>query len=613
MRQTFHRDGRGCTERFRWYTRSHKGGIVGRLIVLGCSATKRDTAAKLPAVDLYDGPMYRVLRTFLRKHLWPKDLSVAILSAEHGLMGGLTPIETYDKRMTPERAKSLKLGVRETLGAWKDKHSQVQLVLGKDYLEAIQPAACDLWKHKVHLADGPIGMKLQYFHNVLHEKATKAPKATDDSPRAEGRPAYFLPDWDDFVDVDFDFAKDSFSNTIRSERKEKHCSELVQPKRLADGILVSLAQSFGGKGLLRSLQANSPDSLAPKPVKKHFGLAEDQWAFGDCGAFSYVNEDEPTISVEQAVATYELYGFDLGASVDHIPIPEIVKDGKRKVLTEADRAARVKLTKANAEAFMMEWRRRECRFHPVGIVQALSPKGYANTIGEYVDMGYRRIALGGLVPKSDEEIRTIVQSVTDRIGELPVQKRPWLHLMGIYRPELQAHFRKCGVDSFDSATYFRKAWLRSDQNYLAADGQWYAAIRVPPSHDPRTAKRLKKSRVPMVKIQQLEKHALQALRAYASRRIGVERCLKAVLEYDELLFREEADARPLTEAYRRTLADRPWEECTCGICKTVGIDTLVFRGLNRNKRRGAHNTLMLYQNIGKQVSNSTEMVRGSRA
>jgi hypothetical protein len=528
-------------------------------------------------------------------------------------MGGLTPIETYDNRMTPERAKTLAGSVRETLGGWRDKHSQVQLVLGKDYLEAIQPAARDLWRGRVELAGGPIGMKLQYFHNVLHEKATKAPKATGDSPRAEGRPAYFLPDWDDFIDVDFDFVRDSFSNTIRSEREEKHCSELVQPKRLADGILVSLAQSFGAKGLLRSLQANSHDSLAPKAVKKHFGLADDQWAFGDCGAFSYVNEDEPTISVEQAVATYELYGFDLGASVDHIPIPEIVKDGKRRVLTEAERAARVKLTKANAAAFMAEWRRRECRFHPVGIVQALSPKGYANTIGEYVEMGYRRIALGGLVPKSDADIHKIVQVVSDRIGDLPAHRRPWLHLMGIYRPELQAHFRRCGVDSFDSATYFRKAWLRSDQNYLAAGGQWYAAIRVPPSHDPRTAKRLKKSRVAMAKIQQMEKHALQALRGYANRRIGVERCLKAVLEYDELLFREEADERPLEHAYRRTLADRPWEQCNCGVCTTVGIDTLIFRGLNRNKRRGAHNTLMLYQNLGRQAAVNTGITWGTRA
>src|SRR5690606_15050084 len=127
----------------------------------------------------------------------------------------------------------------------------------------------------------------------------------------------------------------------------------------------------------------------------------DQWAFGDCGAFSYVNEDEPTISVEQAVAIYDLFGFDLGASVDHIPVLHIVRDGKRKRLTKAQQMERVKITRRNAAKFMEAWRRRECRFHPVGVVQGLSAEDYVETVNQYREMRYRRIALGGLVPKSD--------------------------------------------------------------------------------------------------------------------------------------------------------------------------------------------------------------------
>ncbi|MBS0190786.1 MAG: tRNA-guanine transglycosylase DpdA [Phycisphaerales bacterium] len=568
-----------------------------KLLVLGCSSTKRDTHNKLPAVDLYDGPFYRVLRTFLRDHLWPQDLSVAVLSAEYGLMGGLTHIQTYDRVMTKERAVQLSGDVRHTLLGWRDCHSSIQLVLGETYLGAIQPAANELWRRSVDLAAGPIGMKLQYLHNALHRGAKKAPRCRDDVPSADGRPMYFLPDWDDFVDTNFDFVRDKFSCSARADRDETHCSALVKPKRLADGILVSLAQSFGGKGLLRALQASSPDSLAPKPVKRHFGLADDQWAFGDCGAFSYVNEESPTISVEQAVATYELYGFDLGASVDHIPVPEVVRKGKRVTLTDAERRKRVALTRSNAQDFLDLWRRRECRFNPVGIVQALSPRQFASSVAEYAEMGYRRIALGGLVPRSDDEILAIVTAVCKKMSSL--RQRPWLHLMGIYRPNLQAAFRRLRVDSFDSATYFRKAWLRSDQNYLGATGNWYAAIRVPPSHDPRTAKRLASTGVSLSKIQRLEAAALQALRAYAGRRIGIERCLKCVLHYDLLLPRGETDAKSMEEAYRRTLSDRPWELCECPICKKVGIDVLIFRGLNRNKRRGAHNTLMLYNTIAR--------------
>ncbi len=571
-----------------------------RLVVLGCSETKRDTGTKLPAVDLYDGPIYRVLRAFLREYLWPDDLSIAILSAQHGLIGGMTPVEFYDLRMTRQRAQAMAGEVRQTLSEWRRGHSRVQLVLGVDYLEAIRPAAKTFWRSNVELADGPIGMKLQYLNRTLRQQARKAPRRADDSPRYHGRPAYFLPDWDDFVDIDFNFDTDEFSSKVRSERNEVHCSALVRPASLADGILVSLAQSLGGKGLLRSLNARSRDSLAPKQVKAHFGLADNQWAFGDCGAFSYVNETEPTISIEQAVSTYELYGFDLGASVDHIPVPEVFRNGKTVKLKQSDRADRVRLTKVNAEAFLSEWRRRECRFHPVGVVQALSPQQYANTAAEYTEMGYRRIALGGLVPKSDAEIKEIVSAVYERLSTL--RERPWLHLLGVFRPDLQTHFRRCDVDSFDSATYFRKSWLRSDQNYLCSTGKWYAAIRVPPSHDPRTAKRLAQSGFSKVTIRRMERKALQSLRSLSDHRISVDRCLKAVLEYDALLHRGESEERSLADAYRRTLTDRPWEYCKCRVCQALGLNALIFRGLNRNKRRGAHNTLMLYKALGSQAT-----------
>ena len=71
-------------------------------------------------------------------------------------------------------------------------------------------------------------------------------------------------------------------------------------------------------------------------------------------------------------------------------------------------------------------------------------------------------------------------------------------------------FKALGINSFDSASYFRKAWLRSSQNYLGSDGRWYAAIRVPPSHDPRTLMRLRYSGHDENQITRLEEQALQA-------------------------------------------------------------------------------------------------------
>lgn len=71
-----------------------------QLVVLGCSATKVEAEKPLPAINLYDGLFFRVLRSFLRDYHWPvlRDyhwpvpLSVAVLSAKYGIIGGLSHI-----------------------------------------------------------------------------------------------------------------------------------------------------------------------------------------------------------------------------------------------------------------------------------------------------------------------------------------------------------------------------------------------------------------------------------------------------------------------------------------------------------------------------------------
>lgn len=560
------------------------------LVVLGCSATKFEVKGTVPAVHLYNGPMYQVLRRHLRTYRWPSSLSLGILSAKYGLIGAVAPVRHYDQRMTPRRAGELKEEVTSSLKQIADKHKSLHFILGRDYREAIDEPA--LKEHAtLSYADGPIGMKLHSFSQLLEQQPRQARIAP--APEPLQRPLYFLPDWDDFLDANYDFATDRFSAASRSDRDEVHMIKLFQPQRLCDGVLVSLAQHLGTKGLLRRVPLDDPYLLKPRSVRDHFGLAADQWAFGDCGAFSYVNEESPTISVEQAVAIYDLYEFDLGASVDHIPVEEIVTETGKRRLSPAERRSRVQLSKRNAEAFISLCRARGAAFLPVGVIQGLDARSFGRQIPEYVEMGYRHIALGGLVPRQDAEIEEIVKEVSSSVKKL--KHRPWIHLLGIFRPKLQEKFRAFGINSFDSASYFRKAWLRSDQNYLGADGNWYSAIRVPPTSDPRTLIRLKESRLSEKKIKQREQAVIDTLQAYSSHDASLKTCLAAILQYDGLLNRAGPDRSNVEEQYARTLKARPWEKCSCTICRSIGIHALIFRGYNRNKRRGAHNTLMLYQ------------------
>ena len=77
----------------------------------------------------------------------------------------------------------------------------------------------------------------------------------------------------------------------------------------------------------------------------------------------------------------------------------------------------MKLTRENAEQFIQTHRERAATFTPVGIIQGLDAKGYARQVGQYCEMGYRHLALGGLVPRSDAEALEIVREVHTRIGQ----------------------------------------------------------------------------------------------------------------------------------------------------------------------------------------------------
>jgi len=565
-----------------------------QLLVLGCSQVKREAPGLLPAIDRYDGSSYRVLRNYLRQREWPSNLSVAILSAKYGLVGGFTGIEDYDERMTTLRASEWAPQCFQTLNTWAADHATVHFSLGKDYLPAVVPAIEHGLKNRAEIFEGPIGMKLSQIKGLLERTGSPKRHRPNLPEPGSGNVSYFLPDWDDLLDDHFNFETGEFSGASRAERNDKHCCILMKPKRMCDGVLVSLAQHVTSKGPLRRIMGTESGSLAPKNLRDQFGLDGDQSLFGDCGAFSYVNDDEPAISVEQAVALYDLHGFDFGASVDHIPIPVVVKNGKKKILTNATRAARVQTTINNAERFINIANQRQVGFIPVGTLQGLKPDEYAKSARLYHELGYRHLAIGGLVPLPDFMVEKVVSQVMNVVSEL--KPRPWVHLFGIFRPKLQARFRELKVDSFDSATYFRKAWLRSDQNYLAPNGKWYAALRVPMTSDARTRKRLEQSGVNLANLEIQEAQVMKLLCQYDLDMVGLQEVLDAVIEYDECLTRSD-DAVSLRSTYERTLKERPWRSCDCPFCKQVGIHVLIFRGANRNKRRGAHNTLMLYKSL----------------
>ncbi|NKL15597.1 hypothetical protein GFL78_27300 [Rhizobium leguminosarum bv. viciae] len=78
-----------------------------RLLILACSATKKDGPRYLPAVERYNGPLWQTLRATDPKG---ELAQAAFLSAHLGFRAASTPIASYDVPMTPQIAAAMKAG-----------------------------------------------------------------------------------------------------------------------------------------------------------------------------------------------------------------------------------------------------------------------------------------------------------------------------------------------------------------------------------------------------------------------------------------------------------------------------------------------------------------------
>jgi len=346
--------------------------------------------------------------------------------------------------------------------------------------------------------------------------------------------------------------------------------------------------------------------------------------FGDCGAFSYVDEEEPWYETEDVIEYYDTIGVDYGASVDHLVVDTIyvtetveekledgtvvIKQKKRKEqMAEDERKRRIQLTLENALEFLKLHKKRGYKFTPVGVAQGWTPDTYADSVTQLLKIGYTYIALGGLARSSASTVLNVLKAAKRAVEEFPGSSNEVrFHLFGVAKLTLIDELPKYGVASIDSASYLRKAWLRSGQNYLGADGQWYTAIRVPQSYHPKVREYIRENGKSLEEVQAQEQFCLQMLQRYSDAGLPaaeLDRLLDAIVEYDTHLLRFGDDGQSLRnkvisrEKYKRTLETRPWESCPCEVCQGLGVHVLIFRGTNRNKRRGFHNTWTFYRRL----------------
>lgn len=410
----------------------------------------------------------------------------------------------------------------------------------------------------------------------------------------------------DFVDPGFDFQNERNAERRIIQRDDEYPHEFLD-RAPYDGILVSrgvvgdihrtgkysLPQMMrfrreGARRFLRYSEANYPGSLL----------------FGDCGAFTYRDEKVPPYTPADTLDFYADGGFTHGCSVDHIIFD--FDEGKGRAREEMPQKIldRYDLTLQLASEFYAQSKSLK-NFTPLGVVQGWSAPSMAWAASQLVHMGYDYLAVGGLVPLKISQIHDALSAI-----RAAIPSRVRLHLLGFGKIENLTELERYGVASFDTTSPLLRAFKDAVKNYFARDSEgalsYYTAIRVPQARENSKLKaKARRGVLHQETALKLETSALDAVRQHVAGNLTIDMALDRVLEYWKALnWREDHDQasqlRALIkqrEVYRRTLSDRPWQDCACRVCREGGVEALLFRNSNRNKRRGMHNLHVFYQHL----------------
>src|SRR3954452_12757083 len=372
---------------------------------------------------------------------------------------------------------------------------------------------------------------------------------------------FYFPDSQDQIDPSFNFETEEWSPYRIRQRDDRYAHEVLSPAPYS-GMLVSKAMVDGVGGGAGRYSAQQRQRLYRVGVREFFRLnGEPIDTMGDCGAFTYVREDVPPYSVDEVIDFYEHCGFDAGISLDHVILGFDLEAGLDDDGVEPVWKRRRELTIELAGEFLSRHRERQCSFEPVAVAQGWSPQSYAASVASLQDLGYTRIAIGGLVAQKTDEISAVLATISE------VRARETrLHLLGVTRCERIPEFASHGVTSFDSTSPFRQAFKDDRDNYYTLDRTW-VALRVPQVEgNAKLQRRVRAGEIDQALARRLERAALSQLAAYDSGQVDIDSVIAALREYEALHDEE----RHRSEAYRAVLDAQPWKECDCEVCSQAG-------------------------------------------
>jgi hypothetical protein len=412
----------------------------------------------------------------------------------------------------------------------------------------------------------------------------------------------------DFVDPAYDFVADRNGTGRAVHRDDQFPHEFLDDAPY-DGLLVSRGIVGDALTLGKYTQAQLM-RFRREGARRFLRYPEERFPgslmMGDCGAFTYRNLPEPPYRADDTVEFYADGRFTHGCSPDHL-IFDFDDPGAERgtVHVPEDIRRRYEITLQNAAEFVIEAKRLGPRFVPMGVIQGWSATSMAAAARDLTSMGYTYLAVGGTVPLNIERIRRALAAVRNA---LPPSVQ--LHMLGFGKIEHLADLERFGVASFDTTSPLVRAFKDARKNYWVrgSDGKlsYYTAIRIPQAIvNNRLKHRAREGRLNQEEVRRLEDTALNRVRRLVRDEASLNEALDAVMAYwRELNWDDDVSPSRRAQAleqqrrvYARSLGDRPWEACGCRVCREGGVEALIFRNSNRNKRRGMHNLHVFHQHL----------------
>ena len=428
---------------------------------------------------------------------------------------------------------------------------------------------------------------------------------------------FLYSDTQDYVDPAYDFFNDRTGPNRERYWTDAYAHELMTPTPY-DGLLVSMSAIRQAHGVATSkvrYSTKEEQRLLRDGARKFLRFGgpkfKDLMLMGDCGAFAYVAHPKPAYAPSEVVEFYSEAGFTHGISPDHIIFDCDVSDPPAYAVAQEVRD-RFEITLANAEEFLQVTKQADTDFIPLGAVQGWSPASMADSARRLEMMGYRYLAIGGLVPLKVDVIKAVLDAIRQRI-----RASTDIHLLGFAKADKIQEFTSFGITSFDSTSPLIRAFKDEKANYYMESPKggldYYTAIRIPQAiENTRLVQGIKRGIFSAEDLQRREQLALSTLRAYDKGHASADDTLEAVMDYHQFLLRgdgEEASQQDKSLAktralIRRTIDETPWKRCGCDICRAVGVEVIIFRSSNRNKRRGFHNLGVYHQHLQRTLENA---------